>query len=157
MPSRNRKIPLSKVVLAAICTLKASRATTSITAVPLVPFRIMKALFGASLSVVVPIMMLVTANAPEGTHTHYTHKIILVNSLAYSFDQIILKHSNSFSFSFPPSTLCLAYGDVSGGAKDAVHEYRVEGSVEAKHWGHRGQESIGQTWGNVTEMSVFIV
>jgi hypothetical protein len=70
----------------------------------------MKLLFGASLSVVVPIMMLVTANGPEGTHTHYTHKIMAGKSLAYSFDyniQILSLSPSPLPHSVLPMEMCL--------------------------------------------------
>lgn len=49
----------------------------------------------------------------------------------------------------PPARLGLApltYGDVSGSTEQEVDKDRVEGAVEAKHWGQSSQEGIGEAW-----------
>lgn len=41
--------------------------------------------------------------------------------------------------------LPLTYGDVFRGAKDEVHQYRIEGGVETKHRWDRSQKSVCHT------------
>lgn len=100
--------------------------------VAFVPFT-KKLLSGASFSVTVPIMMLITANVPEQRKTQPCRET--VTRKATSEDEfihvlsVLLNHCCLYTH-----TLSLTYGDVSRSTKDKVNQHRVEGGVKAEHW-----------------------